>query len=251
MREQEDAKIIMGICDDEEASRKQIHRKLEKILDGEDIEIQEFESGKELLKACADGAVLSILYLDIYLEEENGIQIAKELEQLCPGIKIVFITESRDFAIEAFALKALHYLVKPVTEDGIRETLNRFRETKEETGRIYLNIDREKVALPLVDVAYLKSENHKTQIVQKDGGSISTYTALKDLETFLTKDFLKVKRGIIVNMDFIEVISTTFCILKNGMDLEISRMYRTEIKKQYEAYVMRVLKKRRMNRGNE
>ena len=246
-----DKKLYIAICDDEKSSRTQIREKLTVITHSSEVCIQEFESGRELLEFCRQKREFSIVYLDIYLNDEDGIDVARELECICPKTKVVFITESRDHAVEAFELRALHYLVKPVTKENLQETLKRWRAAKDEDVRICLRIDRENVAISLSDIAFLKSENHKIKIVQKDGGILYTYMTLNNLENYLTDDFLKIKRGIIVNMDFIDVLSSTFCILKNGMDLEISRLNRAEIKKQYESYVMRVLKKRRMDRGNE
>ena len=240
-----DTKLYIGICDDEKQARAEIRERLMALADQEDMYIQEFSSGKELLDTCRKKKCFSIIYMDIYLKEEDGIAVAKEMVKCCPNTKLVFVTESRDFAIDAFELWALHYLVKPVTEEKLKETLRRWRDTQEEDVRISLKVDRENVVLSLKEIAYLKSENHKTQVVQKDGSSLYTYMSLNNLEQYLTEDFLKIKRGIIVNMDYIDVLSSTFCILKNGMDLEISRLHRADIKKQYEAYVMRVLKKGR------
>lgn len=241
---QNDTRIHIGICDDEKQCRKQIKDILMEITDEKRVVIWEFSSGRELLDACRGNVYLSIVYLDIYLGDENGVDIAGQLKKISEYTKVVFVTGTEDYAIKAFEIRALHYLIKPVTKEHMLETLRRWKLVREEVKRIYLKIDREYVSLPLNDIAYLKSDNHKIQIILKGGKCVSTYMTLKDLEEHLTEDFLKIKRGLIVNMDFIDVISSTFCILKNGMDLEISRMNRSEVKKQYEAYVMRVLKKR-------
>ena len=61
-----------------------------------------------------------IVFLDIYMLREDGVDIARILNKISPETRIVFVTTSEEHAVSAFSLDALHYLVKPVTTEGNR-----------------------------------------------------------------------------------------------------------------------------------
>ncbi len=89
-----------------------------------------YSSGEALLQAIENGSVYPLVFLDIYMHSFNGIQTARKLRDLLPETQIAFLTSSREFTFDAFDLNALHYLLKPVSTDQIRECLLRFSERK-------------------------------------------------------------------------------------------------------------------------
>lgn len=84
-----------------------------------------FSDGASLLQAAKVSPPFSIAFLDIYLPKENGMDVAAALREISPETELVFVTTSREHAVEAYSLSALHYLVKPVTTEGIREAFRR------------------------------------------------------------------------------------------------------------------------------
>lgn len=68
-----------------------------------------------------------IVFLDIQMPEMNGIELAVRIREITPATEIVFITAHREFAFEAFGLEALDYMLKPVTEERLHETIRRLR----------------------------------------------------------------------------------------------------------------------------
>ena len=84
--------------------------------------VDRFTEGKDLLKEVESGAVYDLLFCDVYMKGENGIEIAKQMKTLCPQTPVAFITSSREHAVDAFSVDAVHYLVKPVTQEAEVET---------------------------------------------------------------------------------------------------------------------------------
>ena len=77
--------------------------------------------GASLLDAARKQPPFDLAFLDIYLPGESGIAIAEALQSLSPETGIAFVSTSEAHAVQAFSLHALHYLVKPVTNEGIVE----------------------------------------------------------------------------------------------------------------------------------
>ena len=77
------------------------------------------------MEAAKGKPPFDIVFLDIYLPGENGVDVAGELQRVSPETGIAFVTTSEEHAVDAFSLHALHYLVKPVTTEGIVEAFRR------------------------------------------------------------------------------------------------------------------------------
>lgn len=86
-------------------------------------ELHEFHDEAELMSYIATEKV-DVAFLDIIMDEIDGITLAMEIKRIQPDCKIIFITSSRDFALEAFQVYASGYLLKPVSEDEIINVLS-------------------------------------------------------------------------------------------------------------------------------
>ena len=69
-----------------------------------------------------------LVFLDIYMQQTSGIQIAVKLRETQPKCQIIFTTASREHAVNAFRLHALDYLVKPFTYEMLSDAVNRFEQ---------------------------------------------------------------------------------------------------------------------------
>ena len=135
--------MLIAICDDGQRELEAIEAALTaaalELSAG--IEIAPYPSGAALVEAVKGGARPALAVLDIYIGEENGVKTAGVLRGLIPGLPCAFLTTSRDFAVEAFSLDALHYIMKPVTVEKLKELL----------GRLFTHIERPASCLTLTD----------------------------------------------------------------------------------------------------
>lgn len=183
-----------------------------------------------------------IAFLDIYMNDESGIDIAQKLLEISPNTEIVFTTASLDHAIKAFELNALHYLIKPVTNEMIKELLQRYNaKIKKKRPVILVKVGRNHQLLFLDQITYLQSNNHTTIINLLDSKSISVYSKISDLEKELNESFVRIQRGIIVNMSFIDRMDSKECVLQNGEKIMLSRKEKRIIRKIYENYIFKCL----------
>lgn len=73
-----------------------------------------------------------------FLLEITGMELAREIGMIAPDTPVVFLTDSDAYAIEAFSVRALHYVLKPVTEQSLRECLNRLEERRSARRRVHI-----------------------------------------------------------------------------------------------------------------
>lgn len=234
----------IAVCDDDLQEQKQFEEAL-KCLDTAQ-RAEKFNNGASFLTAAKKYPPFDIVFLDIYMPNENGIDIAKELQAVSPETGIVFVTTSRDHAVDAFSLYALHYLVKPVTPEGIAEAFRRLAELRSEyRERITLTVGSERHAVFLDQICFLENDNHAVNVQLADGQKLKVWMSFSELEKKMNGNFLKINRGIIVNMDYIAQMGANTCILQGSRKLPIAIRHSAAIRAAYDNYVFDRLSKRR------
>ena len=206
---------------------------------------------------CLEDAVVDIpklkpdlVFLDIELAEDNGLQLAKHILTLDPIPAIVFATAYDEYALQAFDLNALDYLLKPFDENRIQKTLEKIQHMqrlgekennshpslkKDHNRKIAVLVDERFVLLPCDDIVFLESSAGKS-IIQTTEQTYKVNEALIVLEKKLIGgNFIRVHRSFIVNIDHIIEIepwfnSTYNLIMKDSSKVPVSRTYVKELK---------------------
>ena len=112
--------------DDEKLALDSLVRVLGKVFDNSNIlgfqrSQEALEKSKNLIE---DGEQLDYAFLDVEIREMNGIELAKRLKEICPSVRILFVSAYNQYACEAFQLHAKGYILKPATEELIVEALD-------------------------------------------------------------------------------------------------------------------------------
>ena len=102
-----------------------------------DAELTSYTNPLEMLKE-AEGGNYDVTFLDIEMPGVNGIEAAKQLKIMNPGINLVFVTGYSEYAKDAFSVRASGYVLKPATEEQIRQELDNLRSdvSAAETGKL-------------------------------------------------------------------------------------------------------------------
>lgn len=83
-----------------------------------------FDDADDLLAWIGENP-LDVVFLDIEMPGKSGMQLAEELHEISPGLSVVFVTAFSQYAVEAFELSVSDYLMKPVSKERLRKTLDR------------------------------------------------------------------------------------------------------------------------------
>lgn len=161
---------------------------------------------------------LMLFFLDINMPELDGMSLGKILIKLNPNLKIIFITAYRDYAAEAFEIKAFDYLLKPYSEKRIMEVLNNLSSSKEtlqvkEVEKInkVTVFSSEKMLVISLDEIYCIEVAEKESIVYVKDEIYTSKLKISKWEEILPKNkFYRTHRSYIVNLDKIKEVEPWF-----------------------------------------
>ena len=204
-------------------------------------EIYRFDNGDALL---AKNAVthMDIIFLDIIMPLQSGIDTAKELRQSDNAARIIFLTSSPEFALESYEVKAQGYLLKPVTYEKIKETLDECSHGLEtESENIVLKTAFGYQKLYFHDIEYLEAQNKKVIFYLRTGKTVEATESLHSLEERLSINdgFFKCHRSYLVYIPNVDHFSMTEIATKSGRCVPIARGYGKAFKDAYFALVFK------------
>lgn len=206
-----------------------------------------FLDGATLLKAAERLPHFSVAFLDIYLPTENGIDVATSLRKISPETEIVFVTTSEEHAVEAFSLNAVHYIVKPVKTEDIREAFLRLTQRRNVRQTVSLKVDKAVRLFYTDEIMTAQSRDHLMELTLANNETVYAVVKCLELLDMLGNDFILIQRGLIVNAQYIVNMATNYCTLQNGQKILLSRKNKANIHEAYNDYVYRRMMR---NHGN-
>ncbi len=209
-----------------------------------EVQISQFDNPLHLLESLEKTGGWDIVLLDICMPGILGIDVAKEIRDRRDRTEIIFLTTSNEYAIDAFALKAAHYLLKPFSQMQFNEAMDRTMARFSSTSTKNLVIKPEGGGARLVDIdeiLYIESRGHLLTIYTKSGpcteGQRSLSGFLKELESLSPGQFITPYKGYIVNQKAIRIIQPEQIILHSGEQIPIPKRGFRELKNTYFDYI--------------
>lgn len=170
--------------------------------------------------------------LIIHVEEDSSIELAKDLQDYYPHIRIIFYSEKNDYAEKIFRAVPIFFLSLPFREKFVMEALERVRtgceEDIERTVTICSRGQRQKIRFSTI--RYLESFGRK-MFMYTDEGSFETYMTVRDILSILPSHFIQCHRSYIINLNRIVKYSADGVLLAGEILVPISRSYQRKIKK--------------------
>ena len=189
-----------------------------------EAEISAFSSGTAFLPAAREEQ-FDLVFLDIYLEQENGVDTAKELRLFDPDCILVFLTTSTDHALDGFRVRAFHYLVKPYTDGELTALFDEIIKRFPVPDRyIEVNTADGPVRLRFQEILYAEHYRHQIYIYRTNGQKTVTRQTFCEFTVGLTdRRFFRCSRGVLVNLEYAEDFDGADFILKSGQRIAVSR----------------------------
>lgn len=230
------------VCDDEEAEVKNICRMVGELCGERKIaaEVRGITGYKEFLEDAAKVRA-DIVLLDICMGKYNGVEAARILRQFNTSCAVIFVTSSPEYALEAFEVTASHYVLKPLTKEKLQEALERTRFFQKDRKCLHVNVDYAELRVPLDDILYMETIEHKTRLHLLNEDAVDTSLSLARISEQLVEEpqFFSCFRGILVNADYIEDLNENGVVLQGKKQLPVSLRRIREIRSCYHAYLIR------------
>ena len=228
------------IIEDERLAREELKSLLKHFLE---IEIVgEARNGSDALEMI-EKLSPDLLFLDINMPEMNGFEMIKQLEEIP---KVIFVTAYDEFALKAFEVNALDYLLKPVDPERLQEAIKKLANSDEDfTSNQHGILSSKDRLLTLEDKVFIKDgekcwfiEVRKIRMLESDGNYVKVYfdtnrpLLLRSLNSFEERlderFFFRANRKFIINLQWISSIENWFngglrVELMEGEKVEISR----------------------------
>lgn len=214
----------IALCDDEaEELNKtlQILENYEKEHAAVNLDIESFTDADSLLELIGDEKYMpDLIIMDIYMPRKTGIEAARKLREMGCGCRIIFLTTSKEHALDAFGVEAAQYLVKPVSGEVLQPLLERFVQQEEEARRRYLllRVEGSIRRVAVNDIIYCEAQG-KTQCLHfTDGSKCIQHITMAEIWEMLSQycEFVRCGIAYIVNLEHVEGLSRRELLMDNG-----------------------------------
>ena len=232
--------IKIAICDDENMFIDNYVKIINKIKKDYkyNIEIYTFNSGEDLIKYIIINEIrFELVFLDIIMKEVNGIETAKKLKEIDKLTQIVFLTSSKEYALDGYDIRVFNYIIKNSQQQEMKiyEAIKYCYSKSNDYIIINNKSSIEKVEIS--DIVYIESAKRKI-IVNTIDSQYETYEKLDNIYEKLERfGFVKTHRSYIVNMDFIKKIEPKEIITTRGDIVLISRGNAEMVKEKFIRYL--------------
>lgn len=209
--------------------------------------IERFQGADELLYMVREEEYSpNLIFMDVYMPGETGerapvgIEAARRLRDMGNGAKLVFLTTSREHALDAFEVEAFQYVLKPVQPDKLFSLLDRFRrETEEEREKyILLRVEGALKKVSLNDIVSCEAQGRYQYVYMADGTEIQqNLTMTKICEMFsVCPGLVKVGVSYIVHLEHIVSLKAQEILMDNGRIIYLPRGTYRPLREQYLDY---------------
>lgn len=225
----------IAICDDEVGTCSDIENMILDYACGHalQIETEVFYSGETLYQSIEEQCMYDIIFLDIQLLALDGVQVGKLIRERLNNekISIVYISSNETYAMSLFQVRPMDFLIKPITNDKIVSTLDRFVHLKEVNKQeFYYKMGKSLCRLYIDEIRYFACSGKKIE-VYTNTGKVEFYSGMREVwKQVEGKGFITIHKSYIINTMYVSIYHYDSVQMSDGTVLPISQRYRKILK---------------------
>lgn len=230
----------IAICDDESIMLDKISLYINTYTTNKQIdncEIFRFGSAAALIQAMDSGISFDIFILDIYIGDEMGTSLAKDIRKNGNESPIIFLTTSLEHAPMGYEVGALRYLIKPIDQTKFFEAMDAAFTQSEKVIKKLIKLKTENgiESINANEIMYSEAHGHYQYVILENKNQLRVRMTVTELYTTLMKcnGFIRVGSAYIINLRNIKNVSTSEVHLYNNITIPIPRGKHTEIKQAF------------------
>ncbi len=234
--------IKIAFCDDDLSTLNKLNILLEqyRMEHNRDITYTAFHNPLELLTHIEKGICFDVLFLDILMPGENGINVAEEIRQYDKVVKIIFLTSTPEYAVQSYAVGAYFYQIKPLSAEKFFRLMDSVVDDCKKSKECSL-ILRCKSGISRIDLdrlEYCEVIGRTLSFHMENGTTIESAGSLNDLckELAQYENYLRLHRSFLINMEYVRSISYKAVTMDNHAQIPIPHGKCSQIKKTYLEY---------------
>ena len=235
------------ICDDSIKDLLKIEKLLLKyktMYPDREFAVEKFSDPSRLFQKISEGKLTDIYILDMLMPGRTGIDLGNLIRKSGQENVIIYITASDDYALDAYAVRAVRYLLKPVDEYKFYEALDyALSYTKIRTESMYLIKTKTGLQqIPYSKIEYIESVSRKQEVHLSDGLIIESLFIRKSFEEETReasgrRNFLQIHKSFIVNLDYVKQLTPDSIVMNSGKRLPVSKAKAAKVKREYLLFV--------------
>ncbi len=235
---------LIALCDDETGEIQRTGRMLESYQKEHkwlDFAVECFISADRLLyKVRKEKYTPDLILMDIYMPDKTGTEAAKELRGLGNKSRIVFLTASKEHALDAFGVGAVQYLVKPVCKEVLFNVLDMVLKDVSCERRKYILVRADgRIHRILVnDIVYCEAQRKIQNLYLADGTKLLLRMTMAEIYGMLScyQEFVRAGAAYIVNLEYVDSLNAQDICLNTGKKIYLPRGVYKTLKEKYFGY---------------
>lgn len=208
------------------------------------LELEKYSDSSRLYRKIMKGELADIYILDMLMPGHNGVELGTQIRNLGCGSVIIYVTSSDDYALDAYGVHAVRYLIKPVDEDGLFEALNyalACLKVKKEP-EFLLKTKGGLVRIPYSRIEYIENASRKLEVHVNGEEVLKSLFIRKSFEEEIQeivekKNFMQVHKSFLVNLDYVKRLTADGLIMESGVQLPVSKAKAAQVKREYLLFV--------------
>ena len=232
--------VRIAILDDNPYHIKDVRELLEEFLTGHCYCIDEYNDEKDFLNSILEKEY-DVIFLDIVLNEKDGIEVGTIINDKFPRTNIIFISAYPEYFKDVYKVKHTYFLTKDFEKERFADAMSKVIRN---INNNYVNFHTKKavVRIPLNEVVYLEGYLKHTKICMIDKSVKAFNTDLRVVEARLPKEnFLRIHQGYVVNMDYIQSYSRQNVTMVDGTVVPVSRSRLDSVRERLALFIGGVL----------
>ena len=227
--------LTVGICDDFPGQVELLAHYLDSPPGGDEFDLVKATDPEDFLMKL-ETVRPQLVFLDIDMGESDGISLGEKIRVLYPDTVIIYITAYEKYALEAFRVRAFHYLLKPLTREKFNRTLEeavgfiRAKVGTKPAKTFTIQTKSEINRLDYSDIFYFEKTGHRIKI-HTEKRDIYYYDNLSNLLGEIDRDcFIQCHQGYVANVDKIRGFRDKTLFLDGNLKLPVSRSFIESVK---------------------
>ena len=228
----------IAICDDETKILDEVSSYIKKysaICGKLELEVLTFSSASSLINALDNGELFDIFILDVYIGDEMGTELAKNIRRRGIDSPIIFLTTSIEHAPQGYETGTLRYLIKPLEPEKFYEAMDAalLQAEKLQSKLIRFKTENGIESINASNIVYSEAHDHYQYITLDNGQLIKVRMTVSELYAMLAKNdgFFRLGSAYIINLRNIKKLTSSEIVLYNNKTIPIPRGKHAELKK--------------------